>query len=582
MHNKKRVLAILMAAAMTMGVLAGCGSKGQSSTTTQATETKTEAKAETGAETPATSDSEYAGDTTPITLKFYGEDSLEDPFTNPVAQEITRITGVKLEIDYPVGGDTQRVATMVAAGDYPDLIFAKGSYDQLVQAGALVDLTDLIEQYGPNIKKLYGDELGKLRYSVEDPSIYSLGAYGVGGASPNANPDGTFQVQLAVLEDAGYPVIKTIYELEEVLKAYVEKYPEIDGQKTIPLTLSAADWHWYITLANPSGFAQGHQDDGQWIIDKNGNATYKHSTEGNKEYFKWLNHMYNTGLLDKEAVTQSHDDYLAKLSTGAVLATADAAWDVGDADAALKKDEKFDRLRVGMPVTLDTSIKSTARLYQGWSGGWGVGITTSCADPVRAIQFLDWMCSDEGQILCNWGIEGVNYTVENGLRVRSQEEINNKLTNPNYKLETGVEQYTYPFPEYADGIASDDLGNTYTMVTVEQQIAEYTDAHKKALAGYGIETFQELFPAQEEFEIPAWGAAWQTSPTSGSELEDIMGKLNDEISMVMLPKVVVCSEADFESTWQAYQDTMIAAGLEKANVEFTKLLQDKIAFWGAK
>lgn len=37
--------------------------------------------------------------------------------------------------------------------------------------------------------------------------------------------------------------------------------------------------------------------------------------------------------------------------------------------------------------------------------GYGISITTDCEDPVRAIKFLDWLSSDEGQVLRNWGIE---------------------------------------------------------------------------------------------------------------------------------------------------------------------------------
>ena len=42
-------------------------------------------------------------------------------------------------------------------------------------------------------------------------------------------------------------------------------------------------------------------------------------------------------------------------------------------------------------------------------GGWGTGISIDCKDPVRAIKFLDFLASDEGQILNNWGIEGKHY-----------------------------------------------------------------------------------------------------------------------------------------------------------------------------
>ena len=45
------------------------------------------------------------------------------------------------------------VALIIANDEYPDLIYAKSNATDLYAAGALIDMTDLIEKYGPNIKK---------------------------------------------------------------------------------------------------------------------------------------------------------------------------------------------------------------------------------------------------------------------------------------------------------------------------------------------------------------------------------------------------------------------------------------------
>ena len=58
---------------------------------------------------------------------------------------------------YPVAsqGDAKEdIALMIANDEYPDMIYAKGSATDLYQAGALIDMTDLIEKYGPNIKNV--------------------------------------------------------------------------------------------------------------------------------------------------------------------------------------------------------------------------------------------------------------------------------------------------------------------------------------------------------------------------------------------------------------------------------------------
>ena len=78
--------------------------------------------------------------------------------------------------------------------------------------------------------------------------------------------------------------------------------------------MSAADWHWLITLSNPAGFiADGAPDNGSWLVDDNYNCIYKHVSDKEKEYFRWLSRMYDEGILDPNFATQTDDDYIASL-----------------------------------------------------------------------------------------------------------------------------------------------------------------------------------------------------------------------------------------------------------------------------
>ena len=90
--------------------------------------------------------------------------------------------------------------------------------------------------------------------------------------------------------------MKTLQDYENVLQAYYDKHPTIDGQPTIPLTLDADDWRIMITVTNPAFHATGAPDDGEYYIDPEtfeAQLHYKRPEE--KEYFRWLNHMYNIG-----------------------------------------------------------------------------------------------------------------------------------------------------------------------------------------------------------------------------------------------------------------------------------------------
>ena len=262
-----------------------------------------------------------------VELTFYNADGQDDPWTDPVAEVLTEKTGVRLKTEYPVAADDQTVALMIAAQDYPDMIYAKGDANSLIDAGALIDMTDLIEEYGPNIKKMYGDEFEKLRYSEEDPSIYQLSSYAVGGTF--LENSGTAQIQWAVLKENNYEIPDTLEKFEKMIKDYMAAHPTTEeGMPTIGLSLSAADWHWMITLGNPSGYiAEGAPDNGQWLIDEDYNAMYKFRSDKVREYYRWLNRMYHEGVLDPEFATQTYEDYIAKIASGRVVALTDTDWE---------------------------------------------------------------------------------------------------------------------------------------------------------------------------------------------------------------------------------------------------------------
>lgn len=549
----KRVSAWMLTLTMVMGCFAGCGSK--------------DTAKETGSE-------KENGEGGVVELSFYNADGKEDPWTDPVAEALTEATGVKLKTEYPVSSDDQKVALMIAEQEYPDMIFAKGDAGSLIDAGALIDMTDLIEEYGPNIKKLYGDELDKLKYSKEDPSIYQLSSYGVGGQIYKSS--GTAQMQWDVLKENDYKIPESLEEYETMLKNYMEAHPTTeDGMETIGITLSASDWHWMITLGNPSGYiAEGAPDNGEWLIDENNQAVYKYRSEKIREYFKWLNRMYNEGILDSEFATQTHEDYIAKIASGRVLSLLDTDWDYADGEKVLIADGKLGKTYAPLPLTMDKDTKCATLMYQGLTTGYGVGISKDCEDPVAAIKFLDYICSDEGQVLVNWGIEGENYFVdENGKRYRTEEEVAEANSNTDYQKTTGVGFHTYPFPCYGNGV-EDSTGNTYTPTSKETVMAEYNEEQKAACEAWGTDLLVDVFPQADEFEVPKYSAVWAyAKPAEFTEIETALS----EVAWSSLVSCVIGSEEDFDANYDAMLQEFDECGASEAEEMLTEIIAERVA-----
>jgi len=570
----KRLLYLVMAVIMLLSLAVGCGKAEEP----KDAETKPADNATTAAGEPTEAEEVLE----PITFTMYSVETDAYPdtdFNSPVAKEILKKTGVTLKIENAISSDAgkQKLSLMAAAGDYPDFVYGKGDLNILKNVNAILKLDDLIDQHGPNIKKFYGDDYKRLRWSLEDQGIYGIGGKEIG--QENMQPNSGFQLQLCAVKELGYPRIKTLQDYENAIKAYYETHPMTeDGQKTIPLSLLADDWRFMISISNPANAATGNSDDGEWYINPDTLECVRHLTrEEDKEYFRWLNHMNAIGLLDDESFIQKYDQYKAKIASGRVIALIDARWEIDEPITALKKDGKMDKAYGYFPVTLNESIKYADFQSSGYLGGWGLAITTNCKDPVRAIKFFDWMCTEEAQILTHWGVEGEHYTIENGKRVLKPEILALRDSDPAWQQKTGIKKYMYPFPTYGNAV-KDSTGQYYEAFdTLEAIVALQSDIENEILAAYGVKAWKELYPQSTDFPVKTYGAAWLVN------IEDPEWKANDDkilkLGYKMIPQAILADPSQFDAKWEEYQQALKDAGIAEHSAVFTKALRDRSVLW---
>lgn len=556
---KKRALIILMCIIMVASMFTGCGKTPTDGKKGQDGEEKLE----------------------PITFKFFSADAgaagSYENFESQVSKEIQKRTGVTIETEYVVGDPKQKLSLMVAGEEYPDFIYGVEFSNIIVDGGGFIPLDDLIEQHAPNIKRVYGDYLKRCRYSKEKPNIYILG-------TPTVNevkfePASGFEIQHAALKELGYPKLETLKDLENAIKAYKDKHPTIDGKPTIGLSLLADDWRIKITVTNPAVFATGGPDDGEWYWDEGKEKAMLHLRRPEeKEYFRWLNHMNDIKLLDPESFTQKYDQYEAKIASGRVIALADSKWEYTQAEEALISGGMPERTYATFPLQLDKTTKNADFRPEGYAGGYGIGITKSCKDPVRAIKFLDWLCSDEGQILARWGLEGVHYDVVDGKRKFKPEVWERMKTDSvNYSKETGIGWWSWPWPGYGQG-AKDAKEDFYSPVFTENIIDGYPEPAKETLKAYGAEMWRDLYPKPEEFKPSKTGALWLINIPADSEANLIMKKYDEEVQKHMA-EAVTCAPSDFDKVWDNFQKKLDEIGCDKLEEEFNRLVKEKLDLW---
>ncbi|WP_068613181.1 ABC transporter substrate-binding protein [Paenibacillus tuaregi] len=560
--RRKRMFTALLVSLTLVGALAGCGGNDSSSS---------------GEGNTASGNGDSLE---PITLTYFSE----DPSTNwnnmkdEVGKVITQKTGVTLDAEFAVGDPVQKISLIAATGNYPDLIAAKADVGKLVDAGAIIDLTDLIDKHAPNIKKMLGDKIVRAKYSLDDPAIYAIPTWSAVDEKKIKADEG-FELQHRVVKEAGYPEIRTVQDYEKVIKDYITKHPtDENGNKNIGLSLNADDWHMY-QVTNSAFLTTGGPNDGEYYIDQNTHqATYHFRRPEEKDYFRWLNHMNAEGLLDPESFVQKTDQFKAKIASGRVLGLADPEWDYGDGQNALKAAGKFDQTYGHYPVTMSKEYKDTSFWPAGFDGGYGISISSKCKDPVRAIKFLDFLASEEGQILNNWGIEGKHYTVENGKR-KIIPAVQERMDNDNaaFTKESGMGLYWNMMVHYGDGI-KDSTGNYFTRNYPEMLTATYNKAEKETLKAYKAEHWKDLFPKEEEFKPRAYGAAY-TMSLPNDDPAVILGAKMKDITWKRIPEAVMAKPENFDKIWDAYMAELDKAGVKDMEEAYTKHIQNRIKLW---
>lgn len=535
----KKAIALLVTATMTMSIMAGCGSNGDSKTS-----------ADTSGQTQDAS-KEDNGEIKEFTA-FFATPGSEINDDNEVQQIIAERIGAKCKETWLTGQtDKEAIGTMIAGGEYPDFIEGGSATPQLIDAGALVPLDDYLDQY-PNIKALFSEQdWDKLRQS--DGHIYFIPQFGTvkGRERVCTHNDEAFWIQTRVLEWAGYPKVETMDEYFDLIEAYNEANPTMeDGTTNIPYTILCEDWR-YFCLENAPQFLDGYPNDGSCIVDPDELKVIDYNTTPTaKRYFQKLNEEYQKGIVDPESFTQTYDEYISKLSTGRVLGMIDQWWDFAYTAEDSIKSQGLDAQGcqyVPLPITIEKGIKNQ------WHNSGavlnvssGIAITTSCDDVEGALQFMNDLLDQEIHNLRFWGVEGVDYSVnENGEFVRSTEQ-RQQATDSAYKA-SHLCTYSY-FPQYS-GTSDDGINANKTDGQENEFFDGLSDSVKKCLEAYGAQTYVEMIGTTEA--PGAWYPMWSYSnslntSTEGGTAWTLMGEIKHEY----LPKVVMA--ADFESAWEEY------------------------------
>ncbi|GFN33325.1 ABC transporter substrate-binding protein [Paenibacillus curdlanolyticus] len=487
----------------------------------------------------------------PVTFTYFNAAPGEDINTNEttIGAILEKQTGVNFKVEHLVGDLNTKIVEMIVSGEYPDVIVPDVAIDKLVAAGAFRSLNDLIDQYGPNIKRVYGPYFNQMK--AKDGNIYFLPFSPiVGKYNPSTSIEqSAFWIQRRVLKEYNYPQIKTLDEYFDLIRRYAEDHPDPNLIGFQALT----DLDRFYTLTNAAMHLGGYPNDGSVIVDM---ETHKATDYGAgplmKRWMKKLNEVNAQNLFSKSSFVDSYDQYLEKLASGHVLGFFDYQWQVADAFREIRIKSRSsgsdDLDYMPLPIVFDENIVDQYIDLPTFVNNRGIGISVSASDPVRIIKFFDNLLTDDNQRLSNWGIEGETYSVTKEGRYYRNTEQSKYVYTESFRKSFGFSLFEYNWPRYGSGSSLADGNSVNVGRQPEVASVAYSEGDKLILNRYGVKTFTELFA--DPLYRP-WFPAWSIPIEPGSEVQLFVQKKSD-LQRKYMPKLVLSKPEEFEELWQEY------------------------------
>jgi len=375
----KKLIGVLLLAAMLLSVSAGCAKEG-------------------------TASPDGVVEITAV-LQLNPEIVLDD---NPVVKLIEEKLNIRLLIEAPPQeGYGDRVKMLVSTGDMPDLVhYGADIYaTQWAQEGLLLDLTDKIASY-PNLSRNISEEQYGDCVFLSDGKVYGV-------PRPNSYDKWGFLINAKWLEAVGMEAPTTVDEFVEVCRAFTTQDPDGNGKDdTYGASLNAQQtsmdsgiWH-----LNNDFFSMAYSIS-SWhagMPDADGSAKVRAEKSLYPQYMEKLRDMYQEGIIDREFITHNASENYEKIAQNRVGIVG-----VSQTNYITSVIEKYsmnlDDFVYCAPLVLEEGDRP---VYAMPPSNWMAYYVNAASSPEKqdaVLRLLDWANSEEGFVAMQLGIAGTDY-----------------------------------------------------------------------------------------------------------------------------------------------------------------------------
>ena len=368
-----------------------------------------------------------------IVVQAYVDDigyTLPDDFNaTPTMQKITELTGIQLEVRYTPGdSDATVLASQLAAGNIPDVIVSyldnstRPEFPILLKAaqeGMFADVSEYMANSQVYVKYMeegylpddaynnitFRDDLdGVYLMQMNIPTVDTSLEY-----IPEEEYVGGMYIQTRIVEELGIDptAINTMDQFYDLLVQIKEAgFTDDNGNPVYPLGPKywggSVDALQYIT----TGFNWGVKDKGDvYNIDENGNVLHEAETDYVYEKINFVRKLLAENLINPEFFTMdaTRAEEVSKTKNSAIIA------DVHNYEEIIYGSEDW------VPLgPLNDRTVSNAEVVSCKSGRGCWAISSEAENPEEIFRFFDWLSTKEGQMIAQYGVEGLSYEMVDG------------------------------------------------------------------------------------------------------------------------------------------------------------------------
>jgi putative aldouronate transport system substrate-binding protein len=347
----------------------------------------------------------------PVTLKVLTQDNPSHAVTETedklLWEWLEEKTGIHFEVESYVKEELKNKLPLIMAtpNEMPDIFwrcdFTSSDVLMYGQEGQLLQLDDLIAEYGPNIQECF--ETLDYAYGAAasaDGNIYSLPAYN----GEKVIVDGHY-MSGSWLKNIGKETPTTFEELYDVFKA-IQAHDDAngDGIKGNEICWSGRTSNFRRAAHVYAGVNCYWPWNGVLFDAVDDEVYFVNTSDQYREMLRWLNKFWEEGMIDHEVFTQTGDEYNAKQDANRIFLKngcfnpEKANWN------GIEGDFK------PVPITLDKDTEPLVTLGAPYQTDIGA-ISAYTEYPEICMLVLDYMFTEEGSLASWIGQEGIDYKV---------------------------------------------------------------------------------------------------------------------------------------------------------------------------